>query len=144
MAVLGGVPSSLHCFETHLLRSCVETDVKPDGLRQDLHKLWNLEEISSPTDCVVNQFQKDITHNGTRYVTKLPFKPDHESVSDNYIVCKERLQSLRRSLVNKGILEKYRFPSSNPFEIVQVSTDTESTEVHENSADKDEGDREIG
>ena len=37
---------------------------------------------------------------------RLP-KPDHESVSDNYIVCKKRLQFLRRSLVNKGILDKY-------------------------------------
>ena len=31
-----------------------------------------------------------------------------------------------------------------PFEIVEVSTDTESPEVNENSVDKDEGDREIG
>ena len=30
------------------------------------------------------------------------------------------------------------------FEIVEVSTDTESPEVNENSADKDEGNREIG
>ena len=30
-----------------------------------------------------------------------------------------------------------------PFEIVEVSTDTKSPEVNENSADKDEGDREI-
>ena len=25
-----------HCFETHLLRTCVETDLEPDGLHQDL------------------------------------------------------------------------------------------------------------
>ena len=67
----------------------------------------DLAEISSPTDCVANQFQKDITHDDTRHITKLPFKPDHESVSNNYIVCKKRLQFLRRSLVNKGILDKY-------------------------------------
>ena len=60
-----------------------------------------------PNRYVVNQFQKDITHDGTRYITELPFKPDHESVSDNYIVCKKRWQSLRRSLANKGILDKY-------------------------------------
>ena len=85
----------------------METDIEPDGLRQDLQKFWNVEEISSSAECVVNQFQKDITHDGTRYITELPFKPDHESVSDNYIVCKQRWQSRRRSLENKGILDKY-------------------------------------
>ena len=37
---IGGSTIQSHCFETHLLRSCVETDVEPDGLRQDLQKFW--------------------------------------------------------------------------------------------------------
>ena len=37
---IGGSIIQSHCFETHLLRSCVETDVEPDGLRQDLQKFW--------------------------------------------------------------------------------------------------------
>ena len=64
--ILGGrIGSNItqsHCFETHLLRFCVETDIEPNGLRQNLQKFWNVEETSSPNDCVVNQFQKDITH----------------------------------------------------------------------------------
>ena len=47
---IGGSIIQSHCFETHLLRSCVETDVEPDGLRQDLQKFWSVAEISSPTD----------------------------------------------------------------------------------------------
>ena len=43
---IGGSTIQSHCFETHLLRSCVETDVEPDGLRQDLQKFWNVAEIS--------------------------------------------------------------------------------------------------
>ena len=45
--------------------------------------------------------------NGTRYVVKLPFKPDHELLPDNYNVCKGRLKSLTNLLVSKGIYNDY-------------------------------------
>ena len=37
-------------------------------------------------------------HDGTRYVTKLPFKPDHEPLPDNFKVSKTRLESLKGRL----------------------------------------------
>ena len=46
-------------------------------------------------------------HNGIRYVAKLPFKPDHELLQDNFGVCEGRLKSLKNRLVAKGILNAY-------------------------------------
>jgi hypothetical protein len=46
-------------------------------------------------------------HNGTRYVVKLPFKPDHELLPDNYNVCERRLKSLTSRLASKGIYKDY-------------------------------------
>lgn len=56
---------------------------------------------------MVSQFGNDIGHDGTRYVTKLPFKPDHEQLPDNFSVCEGRLTSLKRRLTSKGILREY-------------------------------------
>ena len=96
---------SMHCLETDLLRTTVE---KEDySLRQELEKFWSVENIGFSRDCNVSQFEKDIVHNGIRYVAKLPFKPDHELLQDNFGVCEGRLKSLKNRLVAKGILNAY-------------------------------------
>ena len=41
---------------------------------------------------VVNDFENNIVHDGTRYVEKLPFKPDHEPLPDNFKVNETRLK----------------------------------------------------
>ena len=58
---------------------------------QELEKFWNCH----------------IVHNGTRYVAKPPFKPDHEPLPDNSGICEGRLKSLKKRLVAKGILNEY-------------------------------------
>ena len=85
--------SDLHCFETHLLRTSVGNRESTDLLRQDLEEFWSVETIGSSKDCVVSQF--DIIHDGTRYLAKLPFKPDHELLTDDFNVCAIRLKSLK-------------------------------------------------
>jgi hypothetical protein len=79
--------NNMHCFETHLLRASVEQSESDISLRQELDKFWNVESIGTKTDSVVDQFENDIIHDGTRYITKLPFKPDHEVLPDNFKVC---------------------------------------------------------
>ena len=98
---------SMHCLETHLMRAIVDQQGDGYDLRQDLDKFWNVENIGFSRDCVVSQFEKDIVHNGTRYVAKLPFKPDHESLPDNFGVSEGRLTSLKNRLATKGILNDY-------------------------------------
>jgi hypothetical protein len=64
-----------------------------------------VESIGS--DSVVDQFENDIIHDGTRYITKLPFKHDHEVLHDNYKVCEGRLKLLKNKLVASKILHEY-------------------------------------
>ena len=76
---LGLSSPDLHCFETHLLRTTAEVEHSTDILRDHLDKFWATESIGSESDQAANDFQNNLVHHGTRYVTKLPFKPDHES-----------------------------------------------------------------
>ena len=104
---LGASSPDLHCFETHLLRATVEVENSMDGLRDHLDKFWAIESIGAESDQVVNDFENSIVHDGTRYVAKLPFKPDHEPLPDNLKVSETRLKSLKRRLKSKGILNAY-------------------------------------
>ena len=63
--------------------------------------------MESTDECVVHKFENDIMHNGERYITKLPFKPDHDCLIDNYIICEIRLNSLKRQLSDKNLLSDY-------------------------------------
>ena len=78
-----------------------------DILRDHPDKFWATEGIGSESDQVVHDFQNSIVHECTRYVTKLPFKPDHEPSPDNFKVSETRLRSLKGRLRSKGILNAY-------------------------------------
>lgn len=68
----------MNCLEVLNMRCSVEEPVENiDILRQDLDKFWNIEDIGS-SQCVVSKFQNEIYYDGNRYVTKLPFKVDHD------------------------------------------------------------------
>ncbi|XP_065645427.1 uncharacterized protein LOC136075911 [Hydra vulgaris] len=54
--------------------------------------------MESPESCVMHQVERDITHNGERYITKLPFKTEHDPLSDTYNICKKRLANLKKRL----------------------------------------------
>ena len=74
---------------THNLRAIVEPAGDID-LNNSLNKFWQIEETGTSDSCVINQFTKDISHDGNRYVTKLPFKSVHESLPDNFFTCEKR------------------------------------------------------
>ena len=78
-----------------------------DLLRRDLEKFWHVENVSGTDECVVHQFENDITYNGERYVTKLPFRPDHDFLPDNYEICEARLNNLKCRLEKGGLLKDY-------------------------------------
>jgi hypothetical protein len=103
-----GSPSpDMHCFETHLLRASVEQRDTDRDLREDLENFWNVESVSAARNNIVDQFENDIVHDKTRYITKLPFKPDHEVLPDNFNVCQGRLKSLKSKLVANNIINDY-------------------------------------
>lgn len=76
------------------------------ALRETLDKFWTVEEVNSKED-VVTRFQNDIFHNGSLYVTKLPVRPDHDPLPDNFEVCKGRLKGLKKRLMREGISQEY-------------------------------------
>jgi len=102
--------SDTPCLATHNLRCSVENAPENpesiDILRHDLNKFWNIENVGS-SQCVINKFEHDIFHDGKRYVTKLPFKVDHDCLPDNFDICKKRLLSLKSRLTKQNILEDY-------------------------------------
>ena len=102
--------SNTYCLETHLLRSVVgqpEKIVEGNDLREELQKCWNVKNIEPIQSKVADKFKDDIVYSGMRYVVRLPFKPDHDILPDNYQVSIGRLQSLKTQLVSKGILDDY-------------------------------------
>ena len=79
---------------THVVFSAAEDDVN-----ESLKRFWEIESVGDHTGAsVIDRFKEDIIFDGKRYVTKLPFKPNHESLPDNYSLCEKRLSSLRRRL----------------------------------------------
>ena len=43
--------------------------------------------MESTDECVVHKLENNIIHSGKRYVTKRPFKPDHDCLPDNSKIC---------------------------------------------------------
>ena len=97
------------CHTSHVLRAAFKPADPSidDPLRNDLKRFWEIESMSSTQDCVVHQFEKDIRFNGERYVTKLPFRPDHSSLPSNIEISKARLRSLRHRLVRDSLMSEY-------------------------------------
>ena len=100
--------STQFCFETHSMRSDLRGfGEEVDELRNDLTRFWTAETIGDGDECVVHQFEKDIVHNGDRYVTKLPFKQDHDLLPDNFKVSEARLRNLTKRLKDKNLVKDY-------------------------------------
>ena len=78
-----------NCF--HAMKCFVE----PCDLKANLERFWEVEKIGEKDDCVITQFERDIFHNGKRYVTTLPFKPGHDTIPDNFITCKKKVGNSR-------------------------------------------------
>ena len=68
-------------------------------LRDELSKFWTIESVEDDlNDAVIEQLTSNISFNGKRYVTKLPFKSEHDMLPDNFEMCKQRLRSLKKRL----------------------------------------------
>jgi len=93
-----------HCLESVALR-CDVSEI--DDLKDELRRFWELENINESESDVVNSFQRDISFNGDRYVVKLPFKPDHDLIPDNFVVCSKRLKSLKKKLEKTEMIADY-------------------------------------
>ena len=77
-----------------------------DDSIENLKRFWEIESvgINSPAD-VYEQFKNNISHDGKRYVAKLPLKPHCELLPDNYKLCLRRLNYLVNRLKKDKQLE---------------------------------------
>ena len=75
----------------------IVTATQEDILRQEIRNFWKIEGINEEHD-VYEQFKEDITFEGKRYVTSLPFKPNHDALPDNYRLSLNRLNCLKKKL----------------------------------------------
>ncbi|XP_057308167.1 uncharacterized protein LOC130646050 [Hydractinia symbiolongicarpus] len=95
-----------HCLQTqHVMK--VEVEKKNELLRNELKKFWQVESVGGQEISVINDFENHIYHDGSRYVTRLPFKPDHDPLPDNYFVSERRLRSTAKKLHALGIYDDY-------------------------------------
>ena len=99
-----GESNSSNVNTTHVMRIHSENVNKNIDLRDELSKFWTIESVEDDlNDAVIEQFK-----NGKRYVTKLPFKSEHDMLPDNFEMCKQRLKSLKKRLNNNPeLLNEY-------------------------------------
>ncbi|XP_068674900.1 uncharacterized protein [Montipora foliosa] len=100
---------SVNLTATHVLK--VESSViKHDDLASEVRNFWDYESFGIHDDnaTLYNKFVNEVEFVEGRYQVRLPFKEDHDLLSDNFAVCKSRLVSLLRRLSAKpDVLRKY-------------------------------------
>ena len=78
-----------------------------DTLSEKVETFGNLESLGIRTeDTMVEDFQKTVTFNGKRYVTKLLLNGNEEFLQD-YKKLATRLEATTRSIIAKGRLKEY-------------------------------------
>ena len=56
-----------------------------DDIREELEQIWKIEGIDNDGETdVYEEFKNEIKFDGERYITLLPFKPEHDVIPDNY------------------------------------------------------------
>lgn len=81
-------------------------------LRNNLRKLWHVESVGGQEISVINDFENHIYYDGSRFVTRLPFKSMHDPLLRS---TSKKLQALEiyddydnifKQYVQEGIIEK--------------------------------------
>ena len=100
------VAPNLSFITGHILRC--STGPSNDELRQDLNRFWNVEDLTnSEKTCVTRKSEQDITFKRKSILPKLPFKPDHDSLLDNFKNYKIRLKDLKGRLLKENLFDDY-------------------------------------
>ena len=111
--------------------------VLTSALDETLKRFWEIETISDiKGESVINRYVETIEFNGVRYVMKLPFKPTHEYLPDNYRLCENRPRSLRRRLEKDPKLFTYYHTIIKDYEGNQIIEKVSPLEVSGGSSTK--------
>ena len=100
--------SSTNYAQTHVMTVAAEIDERLEDLVQ---KFWNIDSIGVSNDVdndPVKSFKENVTFDGSHYTVCLPWKADIGTLSDNFLLCKGRLNSLiKRLKKDPHLLEQY-------------------------------------
>ena len=102
--------TQIYLAETHVLKLDVETNGNDNTLNDQLSKFWNLESIGIKGNeaTVYQSFEDEIEFVEGRYQIKLPWKPEHATLPDNFQLSKRRLCSNYSKLkANPKLLQEY-------------------------------------
>ena len=92
---LGNSSFTSFCFETHSMRCKTENiGQEAENLESVWNKFWSVENIKTKDNCVIHDFEKYIFYNGQRYMTKLPFRPGHDFLPNNFSVCEQTFKKI--------------------------------------------------
>ena len=76
---------TLHSTELLATTHSLMCTSRESRLEKTLTKFWEIESVGeSEESSVYEKFADEIEFNGERYVTKLPFRPHHDQISDNF------------------------------------------------------------
>ena len=82
----------------HTLTLNIIPDEKAETLSNVMNKFWYIDNLGVNGEIeVLQNFENEISFNGTRYVVKLPIKPHHNYLLDNYMLVVRCLKILRPS-----------------------------------------------
>ena len=81
-----GRSTHVNIAETHVLQFEIENESNEASLESQVCKFWELEGIgiSKNETTVYESFKDEITFSDGRYEVKLPWKPEHPTLPDNY------------------------------------------------------------
>ena len=113
--IAGALQSSSSVNMSHVMKTecqVVEEDLKSVdvSLKEELNKFWDYDTlgVKNREEEFYEDYLAKVKFNGSRYEVSLPFKEEHPTIPDNYLVAQKRLSSSLARLKSKpDILQQY-------------------------------------
>ena len=113
--IAGALQSSSSVNMSHVMKTecqVVEEDFKSVdvSLKEELNKFWDYDTlgVKNREEEFYEDYLAKVKFNGSRYEVSLPFKEEHPTIPDNYLVAQKRLSSSLARLKSKpDILQQY-------------------------------------
>ena len=102
--------TQINLAETHVLKLDVERNKNETTLIDQISKFWDLESIGIKGNeaNVYQSFEDEVAFVDGRYQIKLPWKPEHAVLPDNFQLSKKRLlSSFSKLKANPKLLQEY-------------------------------------
>ena len=101
-----------HTMKTECYVVEEQSDPHDVSLKEELYRFWDYETLGIKGKGEEDEFYEDylskVKFNGSRYEVSLPFKDEHPTIPDNYLLARNRLSySLNRLRSKPELLQQY-------------------------------------